>query len=819
MLPTTLELNAFLSYLRETVDLDGLGLAAVAGRNGDGKSSLIEAIVFALWGHSRYRGSEGPNYERLIRHGSDAMSVSLTFRVGASTYRVKRSRTRKGGGSLEFYQVLSTNEEPLTRGKMADTQALINATVGMDLKTFTASSLLLQGQAGTFTAGMDDKGRKQMLVDILDLDRYPRLATAAKDRGNLLDAALSASRDRLRVLDQVPAQIAEAEALLGARREEREKASQDLSALRGALSAAEEAVKASEAAGVRVRDLERLLSRLAEEHRVALDEAEARMQSARQGREKEVKARQAVEFAAVVERGKVARTGLNEKQDLLDKLAPRKRRLESDLASIPTVPPLLVQDLEQQVAADVALAAQVEAWWKEFHATQGTVMELQHRHSCQLLSAQNDLKCTRALASKLEEDVACIDLPRARCRFMGDANEAAARLPEVEAALAAIQALRPAVNGILRTVPESPWAEAEARWYEVKALIDGAGYDKHAAAERQKALDTARVNAARADQRSDLIRQVAEVAEEMREIEAALPAWREDLNALLGEAETLKQKHRDELHSLTVYHDHEDNDERERLRKGYEAKAVPLRFDLEEAREAIPPFAGDCSHAALRVSVAEKNLAALDRDLGALEATLAHLRESLAEGEALREKVAADAAEVGEWQLLARLLDPKTGVPVELMRTAIPELEARANHWLSRLTGGGMSVALVTEVDLKKGGEKDVLRIEVSHEGFTQPYEGFSGGQRTRVDAALRLAISQLLASRRGVKLECLILDEPTSALDADGRDALLEVLEVCATEFALVLVVSHAEDVCSRLPARLEVVKDGTGSHVRRAA
>lgn len=811
----------WMTYADEKIDFSGLNLAGLEAPVGSGKSASIEAIAFALFGYSRAQDGNDMGYEKLIKHGADTMAVTLDFRVGTTTYRVKRERTRRGG-SLSFFQRVSEAWEPLTAGKAKDTQALINAAAGMDLDTFAATSLLLQGQAGTFTEGMNDAERKQMLVDILDLDIYPRLKEAAAKKASAIEAKVEAARERLLLLENSAAAAERHAEDLAARTQERAEAAETLRSLREDLAAAEEAARAAEAAQTRVRDLERRVSHLDEEHKIALEEMEARALTARVEREREVRQRQAVEMGAVVERGKVARATVNERADLHAKLAARHARLEADLAAIPVVPPLLVQDLEQQVAADAALSAQVEAWRKEQHEVLGVVMDLQHKHSCTLLGAQNDLKFAREMAGKLTEDVACIDLPRARCRFMGDANEAAARLPELEAKLAAVQALRPNVGGILRTVPESPWAEAEARWNELKALIDEAGYDKHAASERQKALDAARVNAAKADRRSDLIRQASETAEEIRQLDTALPMWREDLNALLAEADNLKRKHSEELHALSVYHDHEDNDARHRLRTTHEAKRVPLVWDLEEARGELvgcrqaprePEWVRD------RITVAEKNLSALDRDLGNLEARLQRLQDDLAEVEPLRQHIAAQAAEQGEWVLLARLLDPKTGIPVELLRTVIPEVEARANDWLSTLYGGGMSLRLVTEAAQKNGNEKDVLRLEIVHGGFTQDYSLCSGGEKFCVNVALRLSISQLMASRRGVRLETLILDEGFGNLDAQTIDAVLAILERAREQFSLVLVVSHQHDLCSRLPARLKVEKTPAGSRITRVA
>ena len=98
MVPLSITLRNFLSYgdKEVTLDLSDMHVVCFSGENGHGKSALLDAITWALWGETRL-GKQG--HEQLIRIGADEMAVTLTFRVGADVYRVKRQRSRRTSGA------------------------------------------------------------------------------------------------------------------------------------------------------------------------------------------------------------------------------------------------------------------------------------------------------------------------------------------------------------------------------------------------------------------------------------------------------------------------------------------------------------------------------------------------------------------------------------------------------------------------------------------------------------------------------------------------------------------------------------------------
>ncbi|MGE3597627.1 MAG: AAA family ATPase, partial [Dehalococcoidia bacterium] len=183
MVPARLTLRNFLSYAEDCppIDLEEIGLACLCGDNGHGKSSLIDAITWALWGRAR-----GRDLDALVHRGRRSMEVDFEFLSGPSRYRVVRRRQRigvRGAGrpSLEFQVWNGAGWSALTEPTIAQTEQAIERTIHLAFETFINSALLLQGKADLF-ASTGAANRKRVLADILDLGKYDRFETEAKER-------------------------------------------------------------------------------------------------------------------------------------------------------------------------------------------------------------------------------------------------------------------------------------------------------------------------------------------------------------------------------------------------------------------------------------------------------------------------------------------------------------------------------------------------------------------------------------------------------------------------------------------------------------
>ena len=159
MIPTRLALKNFLSYSEDAPALDfaSFHVACISGANGHGKSALLDAITWALWGEARKAGTDRKPDEGLLRTGTTDMQVTFEFQLEGKQYRVTRSyrkTARAGSTSLELqvYSPESNSYKALSEeGSLRKTQERLNSLLRMGYDTFINSAFILQGRADEFT--------------------------------------------------------------------------------------------------------------------------------------------------------------------------------------------------------------------------------------------------------------------------------------------------------------------------------------------------------------------------------------------------------------------------------------------------------------------------------------------------------------------------------------------------------------------------------------------------------------------------------------------------------------------------------------------
>jgi exonuclease SbcC len=200
--------------------------------------------------------------------------------------------------------------------------------------------------------------------------------------------------------------------------------------------------------------------------------------------------------------------------------------------------------------------------------------------------------------------------------------------------------------------------------------------------------------------------------------------------------------------------------------------------------------------------------------LGAAQQKLAALEGQARQREVKRAEWQAMADERGLYEELREAFGKK-GVPALMIEAAIPEIEASANALLGRMTAGRMHVRFNTQRETQAGDTRETLDIQIADELGTRAYENYSGGEQYRVNFAIRIALSQLLARRSRTQLQTLIMDEGFGVLDAAGRERLVEAIQAAQDDFHCVLVVTHIDEIKDLFPARIEIVKGPDGSEI----
>jgi exonuclease SbcC len=283
------------------------------------------------------------------------------------------------------------------------------------------------------------------------------------------------------------------------------------------------------------------------------------------------------------------------------------------------------------------------------------------------------------------------------------------------------------------------------------------------------------------------------VQEALKQLSAA-PARKERLDNAEKQIDAAEQNLREQEQSLA-----DKEEQRRAWQSEIQAVSVSER-DLQSVEQRINQVTASRAE---RVSERDR----LIREQGEMEAKARALeklaQEKTAEGERLEklkhEHFLCDKLAVAFG---------RDGIPAYIIENAIPEIEDEANRLLSRLTDNRVNVSIEPLRDLRSGSTKETLDIKVSDELGTRPLELFSGGESFRVDFALRIALSKLLARRAGTRLRTLVVDEGFGTQDTEGLQRILEAINVIREDFDKILVITHLETLKNAFPARIEVIK-----------
>lgn len=158
----------------------------------------------------------------------------------------------------------------------------------------------------------------------------------------------------------------------------------------------------------------------------------------------------------------------------------------------------------------------------------------------------------------------------------------------------------------------------------------------------------------------------------------------------------------------------------------------------------------------------------------------------------------------------------KKGIQAYIVENVIPEIQTTTNDILESLDTD-IRVIINSQKELKKGGKSETLDISVLTPFGERPYTNYSGGEKTLIDFALRIALSIILTRRSECKIQTLILDEVFSELDSANKQIISKALRVIANKFNFkkILIISHAEELQDSFDDVIRVVFNGKESKI----
>jgi len=157
----------------------------------------------------------------------------------------------------------------------------------------------------------------------------------------------------------------------------------------------------------------------------------------------------------------------------------------------------------------------------------------------------------------------------------------------------------------------------------------------------------------------------------------------------------------------------------------------------------------------------------------------------------------------------------KNGIQAYIIDNIIPELNNITNDIISKVSD--FRLGIQTQKQLKSGKEAETLDIIISDSTGDRPYYNYSGGEKTLIDFALRIALSIILSRRSGAQIETLILDEPFSSLDAQNKMKVMSAISYVKNKFQFrkIFLITHDYELQGNCENVVEVIRDRNGSRI----
>lgn len=196
MRPVALTIEGFTCFKEKQgpIEFSKLDLFAISGPTGAGKSSILDAITFALYGYVPRMGKQG--LAELISLGRDRMSVLLDFTVGEQRYRLARLARRSGVKSAQLEELAGETCRPLAEG-VKNVDAKVQEILGLRYDAFRTAVVLPQGEFQRFLKS-EPAERRQILRDLLRLQVYERMRQAANQEQARLGGRVQNLDERLK---------------------------------------------------------------------------------------------------------------------------------------------------------------------------------------------------------------------------------------------------------------------------------------------------------------------------------------------------------------------------------------------------------------------------------------------------------------------------------------------------------------------------------------------------------------------------------------------------------------------------------------------
>jgi exonuclease SbcC len=763
---------------RQEIDFSGLDLFAITGPTGAGKTTLVDAITYALFGEVP---RVGDSIRQMISQGADRMIVEFEFTSSGSRYQVHRATGHKGVPTARLDRWDTALGKWVSEADRArDVTDRVTEALGMDYDGFVRAILLPQGQFEKFLAGKPEERRK-VLDGLLRLDRYQRMMQRANEIASTHDMKVAglqqaleqyggATPEALEAAHGVREELGRRLEELGAERNVLAEAAKTAEMLAAALTRSESTRKKAEDAATELERAQKLIEsgeKSLKELQDTLASIQKQVSENTYDADEHIRLTQSLDLAQRVER---AEKRLSQARELDKTAGPRladmkKKADAAEKAAEEARGAVEAAQAHLELARRQNLAATVRHGLKpgdDCPVCGQKITSLPSGEHAGLAEAEDTLKQRQQAEKTARESTQSLATQLALAE-----QEAQTRSAQVEEMETECEADRGRLKELLRG--EAVIGEiAEMVRIQTAAKRDRERLDGEERSAR-KELDT--LTAERATATQDIARLKAEIDVNQRDSETAAD---EAAAAQDGLAKTAREQ-----------------------------RWTDAADDIKAGRNPVPRLRG-------RLQEADSQLATTNQLIGRAEAEIKRIEEGIEKSKSLSAEIETERSSSMLARDLASLLKV-TGFPNYIRERALRVLAQDGSRQLSEISGG--------RYEFQVQGQ-EFLVADRWNGNETRSVKTLSGGETFLASLALALALAERLpalgAGTHAGALESLFIDEGFSHLDAETLDIVASALEVIGQGGErMVGVVSHVPALAERMPARIVVHKTQSGSTV----
>lgn len=782
MRPTRIEVEGFSAYRsRVEVDLEEVEFFALSGPTGAGKSSLIDAMIFALYGRVPRLAARA--VAPVITAGADRARVAVEFEVDGRGYIASRVAERtETGASVREARLETADGSPVASGSSEVTNA-IEDLLKLRFDDFTKTVVLPQGEFARFlNAG--SKERRDLLRDLLGLEMYSRMRELATVRKSVASERLAAAGNQLESIEIPSESDLESATVLVSDLEELaleiddqtgalDELNDELVLARQQLSIVEDAVERLE--DLRPPDhLDRMEERLADA-RDAQEHAEQALSEKRDAIASAEKRLADLPGEDAIEAVRSAHQELRELNERLERLG-----VDSVQERVDDLSDVAARAQEQLDTAEAELATA-----RTTHAAHVVAGTLEKGQPCPVCTSEVVELPELSRPESLSKREQAVERAKESYRQARDRLESARiDLSEVTATRTTLSQRRDRLTASIAGATSFDELEETAEQREklsrqlVAARTDLTQLEEMAGKARRRLEDES--EAARTVGRALMVARehIADLKPPQSESDDPAVQWKDLLTWRDERLEGLAADRQSLLDGVGMK-ETEVTQRQAELVSRLESAGVP----------AEPPYA---VQVARQIEIARQRVEKIQD----LMVRVAELRSQIDDS---RKAEAVASALAGHLKA--------NGFERWLMAGAISELVVGANDLLSQLSGGGYS--------LEADAEGSFRIIDHRNADELRDIATLSGGETFLVSLALSLSLAETLSGKGGAGLEAIILDEGFGTLDEESLDVVASVLEELAGRGLMVGVITHVKELAARAPVRYQVTREPDGSKV----